>query len=141
MSIRKNSTLCSLPSLLSRAMFAPWWIAKLFNSFLSFTLLVFTIPLAFDVGGRDCGLVPTLDTIELIGDVLLSSSNVLFLFVVITIRITTFTSAMVAFFRGYFPSSHYSDYFGFCVECFYYELNTSNMDSPNFSHTMGLDGE
>jgi len=122
-------------------MFAPWWIAKLFNSFLSFTLLVFTIPLAFDVGGRDCGLVPTLDTIELIRDVLLSSSNVLFLFVVITIRITTFTSAMVAVCGEYFSSSHYSGDFGFCVECFYYGLDTVNMDAPDSSHAMGLGGE
>jgi hypothetical protein len=38
-------------------MYAPWWLPRLFNSFLVFTLLVFTIPLAFDVGGRDCGLV------------------------------------------------------------------------------------
>ena len=39
------------------AVFAALWLAKLFNSILSFTLLLFTIPLAFDVGGRDCGLV------------------------------------------------------------------------------------
>jgi hypothetical protein len=43
----------------ARAMFilVPWWFARLINSIMSFTLIVFTIPLAFDVGGRDCGLV------------------------------------------------------------------------------------
>jgi hypothetical protein len=35
----------------------PWWIPRVLNSVVSFTLLVFTIPLAFDVGGRDAGLV------------------------------------------------------------------------------------
>jgi hypothetical protein len=39
-------------------MSVPWWITPVLNSVISFTLLVFTIPLAFDVGGRDCGLVP-----------------------------------------------------------------------------------
>lgn len=38
-------------------MFASWWLVRFINSILSFTLIVFTIPLAFDVGGRDCGLV------------------------------------------------------------------------------------
>jgi hypothetical protein len=38
-------------------MFAPWWLVRFISSLLSFLLIVFTIPLAFDVGGRDCGLV------------------------------------------------------------------------------------
>src|SRR5438270_4822295 len=38
-------------------LFVPWWLVRLVNSVISFTLIVFTIPLAFDVGGRDCGLV------------------------------------------------------------------------------------
>jgi hypothetical protein len=120
-------------------MFAPWWIAKLFYSFLSFTLLVFTIPLAFDVGGRDCGLVPNERVHRLIIDVFLGSSDVLFLFIVITVRITTFAITMVALCPGIFPNSHYPDDFGFCVECFYYQFYTIIMDSPNHHHTMGLD--
>ena len=41
----------------------PWWIPRVVNSAASFTLLVFTIPLAFDVGGRDAGLVPLPETL------------------------------------------------------------------------------
>jgi hypothetical protein len=33
------------------------WLTKSLNSLGTFILLVYTIPLAFDVGGRDCGLV------------------------------------------------------------------------------------
>jgi hypothetical protein len=38
-------------------LFAVLAVAKIVNSITSFGLIVFTIPLAFDVGGRDCGLV------------------------------------------------------------------------------------
>ena len=39
-------------------LFVPWWLVRLVNSVISFTLIVFTIPLAFDVGGRAGGMTP-----------------------------------------------------------------------------------
>lgn len=120
------------------AMFAPWPV-RLFNSFLSFTLLVFTIPLAFDVGGRDCGLVWTVYDKCWWADLFFSRSDILFLSFVITAWITTFKITMVALSSQFLSNSHYSIDFGVCVECFYYKFCTIDLDSSHSSYSMGLD--
>src|SRR5436190_17357871 len=83
------------------AMFGLWWIIGLFNSLLSFTLLIFTILLAFDVGGHDCGLVAGLSEKLLILDIFFGSGDVLCLPIIITTCIMTFMAATMSLLSHY----------------------------------------
>lgn len=90
----------------------------MFNSVTSFTLIVFTIPLAFDVGGRDCGLVSYLhshtnhvvDILSCPRDVLLSFIHAAAFIATVKVLVDTLVSGITSEFRHSFN-------FGMGIKC------------------------
>ena len=108
-------------------MAVPWWIPQVLNSVVSFVLLVFTIPLAFDVGGRDCGLVrppppsnipspPRATLIAAFVDVLPRSRHILFLPLHAPANASTLTIPLAPQHHRHFSKCPYPDDFDFRIE-------------------------
>ena len=92
----------------------------MFNSVTSFTLLVFTIPLAFDVGGRDCGLVSSylyFSHTDHVVDILSSPGDVLLSFIHAAAFIATVKALVDTLVSGVSSESRHSFNFGMGIEC------------------------
>jgi hypothetical protein len=72
-------------------------------------------------------------------DIFSRPRDILFLFIVTTIRITTVTVPVDSYDSKLCAEFGYSYCFGVGVECFYYEFYAVDMDASNPFETMGLD--
>jgi hypothetical protein len=82
---------------------------------------------------------PTLLRSETDADIFSRSGDILFLFIVTAIGITTVTVPVDSYDRKLCAEFGYSYCFGVGIECFYYEFYTVDMDASDSFDTVGLD--